>query len=176
LLGLEWKDIDFQNHIISVRRTSQYLPKRGIFTKGTKNDSSIRVLKLSDIVFDLLREYRQWQTEERLKVGSQWQTTDRLFTAWNGSPMHPDNLTGWFETFIKRTDLPYVSIHNLRHTNATLMIASGADIRTVSKRLGHAQTTTTLNIYSHAIQSADEAAAASLGNILDPMKHNSNIG
>lgn len=54
------------------------------------------------------------------------------------------------------------------HTNATLMIAGGVDVRTVSKRLGHAQTSTTTNIYAHAIQSADERAAETLDNLLAP--------
>lgn len=80
-------------------------------------------------------------------------------------------LTGWFKEFVKRTDLPQVHIHSLRHTNATLLIAGGTDVvRTVSRRLGHAQTTTTMNIYSHAIRSADESAAETLENLLDPLK------
>lgn len=63
-----------------------------------------------------------------------------------------DSLTSWFEDFIKRTDLLQIHIHSLRHTNATLMIAGGKDILTVSKRLGDAQTSTTTNIYPHAIR------------------------
>ena len=66
---------------------------------------------------------------------------------------------------LKRHNLPHISIHSLRHTNATLLIAGGADLRTVSKRLGHADMTTTANIYTHAIQSADERAAQ----VLDAM-------
>jgi integrase len=111
-----------------------------------------------------------WKTSERLKVGDKWVDNDRLFTQWNGKPMHPDSLTGWFKEFVKRTDLLKVHIHSLRHTNATLLIAGGTDVRTVSRRLGHAQTTTTMNIYSHAIRAADEAAAETLENLLDPLK------
>ena len=96
-----------------------------------------------------------------------------MFTRWNGSPFNPDDLTRWFRSFIKDNHLPDVSIHSLRHTNATLMIAGGTDIRTVSKRLGHAQTSTTTNIYAHAIKSADEAAAQTLEHLLDPQhQHN----
>ncbi|MBQ6830673.1 MAG: tyrosine-type recombinase/integrase, partial [Clostridia bacterium] len=76
----------------------------------------------------------------------------------------------WFGDFIKRHDLPPIHLHSLRHTNATLLIASGADLRTVSKRLGHSNMTTTGNIYTHAIQAADERAATLLGDILRPIK------
>jgi integrase len=94
--------------------------------------------------------------------------------------MHPDSLTQWFADFIKRCNdeidnrldlsesereilkFPAISPHGLRHTNASLLIASGANIRTVAARLGHAQTSTTANIYSHAIKSADAIASDAL--------------
>ena len=73
--------------------------------------------------------------------------------------MHPDSISGWFRKTIARTDLPQISIHSLRHTNITLMLTAGVPIRTVSYRVGHAQTTTTAYLYAHTIQSADEMAA-----------------
>jgi integrase len=171
LLGLEWHDIDFDNNVIAICRQSQYLPGKGIFTKEPKSKSSFRVLKLSVAAIELLRRYRIWQNEYRLSIGDQWGNSDRLFTAWNGAPMHPDVLSGWFEDFIKRTDLPQAThIHSLRHTNATLMIAGGEDVMTVSRRLGHAQASTTTNIYGHAIQAASARAAETLENILKPVE------
>ena len=80
--------------------------------------------------------------------------------------MYPDSLTKWFSKFLKRNNLRKVTLHSLRHTNATIMIAEGTDIRTVSNRLGHAQTSTTLNIYTHALKSKDEQAAEVLDNVL----------
>ena len=62
-----------------------------------------------------------------------------------------------------------MTLHSLRHTNATLMIAGGMNARTVANRLGHAQTSTTMNIYSHAIQSADAKSAEILNDILNPI-------
>lgn len=116
-------------------------------------------------------EFKVKKSEQRIKLGDQWQETDRLFTMWNGTPIHPDTLTSWFEDFIKHNPaLPNVHVHSLRHSNATPMIAGGTNVRTVSRRLGHSQTSTTMNIYSHAIQSADEAAADTLGDILKPTK------
>ena len=76
--------------------------------------------------------------------------------------MHPDTLPRWFDKFLKRRGLPDINIHGLRHTCASLMIASHVDLRTVSRRLGHAQVSTTGNIYAHQIQSAYEAAAGAI--------------
>jgi integrase len=91
--------------------------------------------------------------------------SDRLFTTWYGNPIHPDTVTAWFSDFLKKHRLRKVTLHSLRHTNATLMIAEDVDVCTVSKRLGHANTSTTLNIYAHALKSRDEEAAKKLDNI-----------
>lgn len=166
LCGLEWPDIDTKNAVLSIRRNSLYLPGKGVYTDTPKTKSSVRSIKLPSNCIPMLTQYRAWQTEQRLKLGDQWQDCNRLFTTWNGSPMHPDSLTNWFSDFVKRHDLPHITIHGLRHTNATLLIAAGTNLRTVSGRLGHAQASTTANIYAHAIQSADAIAAETLDNIL----------
>lgn len=169
LCGLEWKDIDFDNEIITIKRTSQYTKEKGIYTKEPKNKSSIRTNKYPSVLFKLLKEYRTYQNIERLKLGDKWQNTDRLFTKWNGMPIYLNTLNTWLKRFVEKTDLPHITVHSLRHTNATLLISGGVDIRTVSKRLGHSQTSTTLNIYTHAIASADEMAAETLQDILNPV-------
>lgn len=171
LCGLEWQDIDFEKSLLTVSRTSQYLSDRGVFTDETKNRSSRRVIKLSASAVTLLREYRIWQLQERLKLGDQWQDCGRLFTTWNGAPIHPDTITRWFRAFCKKNGFSDgLHIHSLRHTNATLLIASGVNVRTVASRLGHADANTTNKIYSHAIKSADAAAAEVLDDILHPIR------
>ena len=166
LCGLEWGDIDFGRQLLTVRRASQYLPGKGIFTKETKTATSDRTIKLPKQAFEILREYKRWQNEERLKMGDRWESSNRIFAQYDGKPVHPDSISGWFRDFIAKTDLPKVSIHSLRHTNITLLIAAGVPLRTVSYRAGHAQTSTTANIYSHAIRTADEMAAEVLEDML----------
>ncbi len=112
LCGLEWDDLDFEHNLMSVRRTSQYLPGKGIFTKETKTESSVRTIRLATRVFDLLRDFRRWQMERQLLMGDRWIGSNRLFTAENGGPVHPDNITKWFHDFIAKTDLPQISIHS----------------------------------------------------------------
>ncbi len=119
----------------------------------------------------LLKEWRIEQCTQRLALGDQWQDSGKVFTSNDGSVMRPDVFSAWFKKFILRNGLPDIHLHTLRHTSATLLIASGVNIATVSGRLGHASKTTTLNIYSHAIKSADVMAAEQLQNILNPEKN-----
>ena len=107
-----------------------------------------------------------WSASNINNLGDQWHDTDRLFTQWNGLPIYPDTVTDWFAKFIRKHDFPHVTLHSLRHTNASLMIAEGADVCTVSKRLGHANTATTLNIYAHALNSKDLEIADKLESVL----------
>ena len=113
----------------------------------------------------LLKMYKSEQTRQRLMMGDQWQECGKVFTSENGSVINPDTLSSWFKRFVQRNNLPDIHIHSLRHTAATLLIANGVDIATVSKRLGHSSKSTTLNVYTHAVKSADEAAANTLQDI-----------
>lgn len=83
----------------------------------------------------------------------------RVFTTNEGAPIHPDAFSKWFRDFANRNGFPGVHVHSLRHTYASLMIADGTPLVVVSRRLGHAQVSTTANIYAHVIASADEKAA-----------------
>lgn len=166
LCGLEWSDIDFKNDLISINKSSLYTVEKGIYIDTTKTESSKRVIKMPPLVMNLLKQHKKEQTAERLKLGDLWIDSEKIFTQWNGKPIHPDTLSGWFKKFLTKNNLPQITLHSLRHTNATLLIAGGADLRTVSKRLGHSNMSTTANIYTHAIQSADERAAELLDNML----------
>lgn len=121
-----------------------------------------------------LRRHKVAQLEYRLSVGSHWiGTEDFIFTNDEGRPLKPDSVSSWFAKFMKaRPELPPITLHSLRHTNATLQLAAGVPITTVSKRLGHSNTATTGRIYAHAIQSADDNAAEKLDDIFTPKKKN----
>lgn len=179
ICGLEWSDIDFEHSVITIQRSSLYIPKNayieesGIITDTTKNESSVRSIKTPESAMQMLKDYRVWQNERRLMIGDRWENHDRLFTTATGSPIHPDTISGWFADFIKRNDLPHVTIHSLRHTNATLMINSGVPLPTISARLGHANPTTTAKIYTHAIKTADAVAAEQIEDLLTVKASNS---
>ena len=187
LMGLEWQDIDFENRVIHIKRTSQYVQHMGIITKSPKNETSYRTVKLSETMFDLLREYQAYWNKLRNDLSNRWQyfiditladrsrksvRNDRLFIKEDSTPMNPDSLTDWTSKFVKKNKLPHFSPHSLRHTHATLLIAEGVSIPAVSRRLGHSSIATTSKIYVHAIQSADEIASDIIDNKLNPVKGN----
>lgn len=89
LLGLEWKDIDFDKSTLQICRTSLYLPDKGIFEDETKNATSNRIIKLSQTAINDLRAYRVWQMEQRFKIGDKWTETSRIFTTEDGKPVTP---------------------------------------------------------------------------------------
>lgn len=162
MLGLEWQDVDFKNNTIDVHKATQYVPRKGVFVKSPKTEESTRLITVPASVMALLKEYKKQQTEERLKMGNLWQAGDKLFTNRYGQPLHPDYITHWFSEFLERHNLPHIRFHDLRHLNATLLIAEGVPLKNVSKRLGHSNISTTADIYTHALQSVDQEAANKL--------------
>lgn len=167
ILGLEWKDIDFASGVVSIRRTSLYTKEKGIFTDTPKTKGSARSVKLPPEVIDLLRRYRSEQSREVFQVGDQWHYTDRLFTMWNGEPVAPDTPARWLRRFFQRTGLRPVNLHSFRHFNASVLITSGVDVRTVSASLGHSSTSTTLNIYAHTFAQAQAKASEAVSSALN---------
>ncbi len=165
LLGLEWKDVDWKSKTVCITRTSQYLPQKGVFTDSTKNKTSKRIIYISDQALDILRDQLLWQQLRANSLGDAWGGSPRIVTNKDGYPMRPDCLTHWFGKFIKRTDLPPIHIHSLRHTYATLCIANGVPLTAVAAQLGHANVATTATIYAHAIKSAQLSAADKVGGL-----------
>lgn len=113
----------------------------------------------------MLKEYKRKQLEQRFKFGDKWINTNRLFVQFDGKPMHLDTITKWFKQFLKEKNLPHITFYDLRHTHAALLISQGLDVRTVSNRLGHAQTSTTLNIYVHSFVKMDREESDKLDSL-----------
>jgi integrase len=151
LLGLEWGDI-YKTGVISVTRASYYTPERGIYTDTPKSANALRSLKLPQGVLDKMREYRLWQAGYAKTLGDKWHDSGRLFTAWNGLALSPNNPGEWLREYIDYNGLPKTTIHGFRHLNASLLINSGVDVKTVQACLGHSTAVTTLNIYAHSFQ------------------------
>lgn len=164
ILGLEWSDIDFDNCIISVNRTSLYSVNKGTFTDTPKTDSGYRSLKVPESVIEIIQQYKEHWENHRTNMGDLWNDTDRLFVAYDGKPMGPDTPRHWLVKFCKKEGLRYVNVHSFRHLNATLMIEAGTDAKTAADMLGHSKPTTTFNIYAHAFKRARAKASEAVAN------------
>ena len=146
MLGLEWKDIDFENNIIHVRRTSQYTAEKGIYTDTTKTRKSKRLSKMPVSIMNLLRQFKAEQDTEAKQLGTKWEDHDRLFTKWNGAPMNPQTPFEWLKGYCERIGVPFKNIHSLRHLHASLLIFEGVDVVAVSSDMGHSVVGTTFPV------------------------------
>jgi len=164
--GLEWSDIDFDEKTVSINKARQYVPKYGSYDKGPKTKSSRRTFVIADGVIEVLKEHKIEQTNVLHELGDAWHNSNKILTQWNGLPMFPDTPSKWFRNWLERVGLPKITFHQLRHTCATLLIANGVDIANVSKQLGHADIVTTLNMYTHAVESKKTLAANTMDKII----------
>ncbi len=172
--------------------TIKYLDRlldRNIIIKSPKTEKSSRIIKIPKSTMNLLSQYQHEQKIKQVKAANKWNKGfDWLFTDDFGDIMHPYTPSKWFHNFIEEHNksimmddnirqedkgrylLKTITFHGLRHTAASLLISMGNDVATVSKRLGHSNTSTTLNIYSHAFEKIDQQAADSLESLFTKKK------
>ena len=187
ICGLRWSDINLDAGVMAINRNLAFISHKGLVFDSPKTKKSRRCIRLSGDCVELLKDYRQWQMRERLKVGTHWQRevtieggkrvkNDLLFTKADGGPIDPNAVSAWFPKFLREHHLPPCRFHSLRHSNAALLIAAHVPVTTVAGRLGHAQASTTANIYAAMIQSSDAAAADALGNVFERIRNHQEIG
>ena len=163
LLGLEWKDIDWDYNIIRVCRTSNYNHEDGIYTDTTKTKSSNRYSsRLPDNIMDLLKSLQEEQEHLHEANGDRWIESDRLFVQNNGSPMGTSTPYTWLERTTKKHGIRFCDIHSIRHFFASELILNGIDVVRVSAALGHSSITTTQSTYLHVIKEAEARHSSEL--------------
>jgi len=169
LLGLEWKHIDWKTGVIDVQQSVSISLKGEVFVKEPKTKNSKRKISLPPSVLEELRDYNTYRIKERNEIGDAWQGTDHffVFSHADGRAFHHERPYLWFRQFIKKNGFRYIRFHDLRHTSATLLINQGVHAKLISERLGHGSITTTMNIYGHALRSADQAAADKFENLFN---------
>lgn len=165
ILGLKWESVDFSRNQIHICNSVSYRPDVGIRVESPKTETSVRFVSLPAETMQLLRQYRAWQSSERLRLGEYYQEQGLVFSQDNGQPMHPDSVNKWLNKFSARHNLPHINPHAFRHSMASLLYFNGVDSVSISKRLGHAQVSTTSNIYAHVIEQADQRNADILADV-----------
>lgn len=158
ILALKWSDVNFDQKQIEVNSSLTYYAKHGKKIGPTKTRRT-RWMPLPDEMFKMLKKYKLWQMEKRLLWGDQWEETDIVFTTDRGGAIYPNDLNRWLNAFSIRHNLPHINPHAFRHTAASIMISQGVDVVSVSQMLGHSTTTTTLDVYAHAIEETKRNAA-----------------
>ncbi len=183
LIALTWKDVDFDECTISISKSASKTKAHGQIVKTPKTKSGNRVISIPESCIELLRKLKSEQHEKSLLLGADvWQglygsdfDSNYVFTQDNGSMMNLDTPTHAITDIInyynreyatESTKLPMIRLHDLRHTNATILLSQNHDIESVAKRLGHHKTSVTLDIYGHALKSKDKVASDTLESVL----------
>ena len=164
-LGLKWSSLELDTGLMVIENNLQYTKKTGIYLGPTKT-GKVRALKLAPQCVELLKEWKLEQMRMRLKQGSDWKETGMVFTKDNGEWLHPDSITRWLNNFSRDNGLPHINPHAFRHTVASVLLANGTDIVTVSKQLGHASVNTTESFYSHIIEENKAKASKCIADVL----------
>lgn len=149
--GLHWKDVDFQQNTITIRRELCYTAKKGVYLDTTKN-TRIRKIDVDPDVIALLHQLRREQATKAI--------SPYVFSQGNDpSPIHPQSPTRYLRNFEKKYGIDHLHPHKLRHSFASIAITHGADVASVSEKLGHSDKAVTLRMYTHADQESIKRAS-----------------
>ena len=158
--GLTWDSIDLDSSRLTVDKQLSWIEGKWVFAK-LKTDSSYRTIMFGKTLRKLLADAKRRQAEDRLACGEHYMDTMNLVNAKRGGGFYTPNSMN-YATRIVRNELGIkgFSYHALRHTHATLLIENGANIKSVSKRLGHSDIKTTLQVYTHATDAMEQETMA----------------
>jgi integrase len=161
MLGLRWGDVDLNAGRLTIEQSLEQTTTHGIRTKGPKTKHGRRTISLPAHLVMLLRQHWREQQQPRLAIGFGKSPDSALvFATAAGGFLSPNAITKAWPVAMAAIGMPAVTLHSLRHTHASMLIANGVDILTISRRLGHSSPTITLGVYGHLIHGTDDRAAA----------------
>ena len=165
LAGLRWVDINFANARVSPQRP-RVVVDHAVEVSEPKTAKGRRALALDPATVAVLREHQTRQAEEKAVIGAGYRHSGLVFTWPDGSPIHPDLMTRWFEQHSRAAGLPRIRLHDVRHSYASAALAAGVPAKVISERLGHATVGFTLDTYSHVLPGLDAAAAQAVAQLI----------
>ena len=170
LLALKWEHIDFENSIIHIKdnrvEVKKSISKERVVTKDPKSKSGKRDIPITDSFVAFLKNARKVYLENKMRLGSEFYDGDYVVCQHDGKPYKPASMSSKFNKFLKKHNLKHIRLHDIRHTNATLMLAKGIATKTAQERLGHSDFSTTMNTYSHVLDSVAKDAANTIEDVL----------
>lgn len=158
-LALQWTDVNFQKRTLTINKTLLSVKRSQSIAFGPpKNKSSNRILSLDTTTLNLLEQIRKQQAQNILKYGDYYADYHFIFTHEDNACMLPAPVLCFLQRACKEGNLKYITLHGFRHTHAVHLLQSGANIKYVSERLGHATIDMTANVYLHVTKSMDETS------------------
>jgi integrase len=158
MLALRWQDVDMNGAALRVERSLEQTTEYGLVFKAPKTKHGRRTITLPASTVAELRTHWRLQREARLATGQGRVPDDALvFGEEDGSPRSPNALTKEWAKIMEKAGIE-ATLHSLRHTHASTLIASGMDVLTISRRLGHGSPAITLKVYGHLFKTDDRAA------------------
>lgn len=164
LLGLKWRDINFSEGVLYVRRSLVEL-KGGTIESEPKSTSGNRSIVLPPFVLEVLKRHRVYQVKMRLEAET-WQDHDFVFCTSHGTPFAAGNLRTMFKDLLKKAGLPDIRFHDLRHSVATMLLSLGTHPKVVQELLGHRSIRITMDTYSHVMPTMQKNVMARLDGLL----------
>lgn len=161
IFGLSWGSVDLIQPCIKIR---QSLTVHGEI-KSPKSRAGVRTVAIDAATATHLRQWKERQRVELLKIGIKQSGETPVCCSAKGGFAEMHNFVRWWGEFRERCGFDGLKFHELRHTQATQLLANGVDMKTVQTRLGHSTASLTLNMYAHAIPENDEKAAVLVGEL-----------
>lgn len=158
LLALQWGDIDFEKNQVTISRNLVEINGEVCF-RQPKSDAGNRTIEMPTSMAAVLKKHRKRQLEDKLFFGSEYADMDLVCCRRDGRPHKPGSFSHKFEKFLKAHGLRQIRLHDLRHTNASLMLQYNVPAKVASQRLGHSSIGITLDLYTHVIGDLQTEAA-----------------
>lgn len=157
-LALSWNDINFEEMTISIEHNLADVGGKHWLTTP-KTESSIRTIGMSQALADIFREQKKYQEQLIEALGDDFSHPEMVFTSANGKYRDRSSLGTSLKRFLRGTEFDFLTLHSLRHCNATLLLNSGVDLKVVSDHLGHCDIGVTANIYADVLKSTKAKVA-----------------
>lgn len=171
LLGLRWQDVNLDGAQLAICQALEQT-KAGLAFKQPKTQRSRRTVALPQLAVEALRRHKAQQAAERLAIGPAYQDNGLVFARFDGTPWEPDAFSSAFAAQVRRSGLPHVRFHDMRHSHASQLLRQGVNAKVVSERLGHASVGFTLDVYSHVLPGMQDDAARRIDAALRPVLRN----
>ncbi|WP_181970727.1 tyrosine-type recombinase/integrase [Kitasatospora xanthocidica] len=166
--GLRWSDFDASGHTLTVARQLQQRENGRLEVCSVKTRAGERTIALDRNTIHALITHRNRQEEEQLAAGTDWNESDFIFTDAYGRPLRPDYIGHVFQNMVRRSGLPPVRLHDLRHGAASLALTGGSDLKVVQAQLGHSTIMTTADTYTSVLpETAHLSAEATARVVID---------